>query len=318
MSEPIASTAADQTTPTIDQFGLLTDTAQEPATVSGPTGPRSRLRFIARTLVRKPGLLLSVLFLLLVLAWAVVPGVFTSYNPDNGIPSAVLHAPSAQYWFGTDDLGRDIYTRIVYGSARSLEAVAIAVVIGFFVGSTVGLVSGFLGGWTDSILMRCIDVLMAIPGLLLALAVVTVLGFGTVHVAIAVGVAAVASFARVMRSEVLRAKGETFVEAAVASGVRRWKILRKHVLPHSLGAVLSLAALEFGSAILAVSSLSFLGFGAPPPAPEWGSLVAEGRDYLTVAWWMSLLPSLIVVLAVLSANRIGRALSSNEREGASR
>lgn len=264
-------------------------------------------------LVRRPGLLLSVLFLVLVLAWALFPDLFTTRDPLAGVPRDKLHPPGAEYLFGTDHLGRDVFSRVVHGTALSLQATAIAVAVGLVVGSTIGVLSGFAGGRVDDVVMRFVDVLLSIPGLLLSLAVVTALGFGTVNVAIAVGIASVASFARLMRSDVLRTRTMTFVEAASVCGVRKPAVLWRHVLPHSLSSVLVLAALEFGAAILAVSSLSFLGFGAPPPAPEWGSLVADGRNYLVTAWWLTTLPGLVIALSVLAANRISRALDEGGR-----
>ncbi|MET9021949.1 ABC transporter permease [Actinopolymorpha sp. NPDC004070] len=273
-------------------------------------GPR---RWGLRRLLGQPGLVLAVLAILVALAWAAVPAVFTTYDPITGVPAQRLVPPSAQHWFGTDHLGRDLYTRVVYGAGLSLRATVIAVAIAFVVGSALGLLSGFFGGVVDTVLMRLVDVLLAVPGLLLSLAVVTALGFGTTNVAIAVGVAAVASFARVMRAEVLRVRRAAYVEAAGACGVRRITTLWRHVLPNSTGPVLALAALEFGSAILAVSALSFLGFGAKPPTPEWGSLVSEGRNYLATSWWYTTLPGLVVVAVVLAANRIGRALDAGRR-----
>lgn len=277
------------------------------------TSRRERRRRPAVFLLRRPGLLLSVLFLVLVFGWALFPGVFSSRDPLAGVPRDKLQAPSAEYLFGTDHLGRDVFCRVVHGTALSLQATAIAVAVGLVLGSAIGVLSGFAGGRVDDVVMRFVDVLLSIPGLLLSLAVVTALGFGTVNVAIAVGIASVASFARLMRSDVLRTRTQTFVEAASVCGVRKPVVLWRHVLPHSVGSVLVLAALEFGAAILAVSSLSFLGFGAPPPAPEWGSLVAEGRNYLVTAWWLTTLPGLVIAMAVLSANRISRALDEGGR-----
>lgn len=263
--------------------------------------------------IARPGLLLSVLFLVLVAGWALFPDLFAGRDPLTGVPRDKLQPPGAEYLFGTDHLGRDVFSRVVHGTALSMQATAIAVAVGLVVGSAIGVLSGFVGGVVDDIIMRLVDVLLSIPGLLLSLAVVTALGFGTVNVAIAVGVASVASFARLMRSDVLRTRTQTFIEAAEVCGVRKPAILLRHVLPHSLGSVLVLAALEFGAAILAVSALSFLGFGAPPPAPEWGSLVAEGRNYLATAWWLTTLPGLVIAMAVLSANRISRALDAGGR-----
>ncbi|WP_062349613.1 ABC transporter permease [Herbidospora yilanensis] len=258
--------------------------------------------------MRRPGLWAAVVFLAVVLAWAVVPEWFAPHDPLAGVPKEKLLPPSAAHWFGTDQLGRDLFSRVVHGASLSLSATALAVAVGFVAGTALGLLSGYAGGRLDEIVMRCVDVMLSIPGLLLSLAVVTVLGFGTVNVAISVGIAAVAGFARVMRSDVLRAGTQVFVEAAGALGVGRVRILFRHVLPHAIGSVLVLAALEFGTAILAVSSLSFLGFGAAPPAPEWGSLVSEGRNHLANAWWLTTLPGAVIVATMLAANRVSRAL----------
>lgn len=275
-------------------------------------GPARRLRLLSGTAWRQGSLLLAAAVLLLALGWAFFPEWFTSLSPYRTNTALRLRPPSAEAWFGTDYLGRDLYTRAVYGAALSLKATVIAVGIGLLAGCLTGLVAGFAGGRVEDALMRVIDVLLAIPGLLLSLTIMTVLGFGTVNVAIAVGVSTIAVFARVMRAEVLRVKSHLYVEAAMANGVRWLPNLFRHVLPNAAAPVLALAGLEFGAAILSVSSLSFLGFGAPPPAPEWGSLVAEGRDYLATAWWLTAMPGLVVVAVVLAVNRLGHALQHAE------
>lgn len=189
----------------------------------------------------------------------------------------------------------------------------IAVLVALVAGSVLGLLAGFRGGALDSAIMRCVDVLLAIPSILLSLALVTALGFGTTNVAIAVGVANLAQFARLMRAEVLRVRTGVFVEAARAGGVRWTGVLGRHVLPNALGPVLALATLTFGTAVLEVSALSFLGYGATPPTPEWGSLVAGGRGFLATAWWMTTFPGLTVAAVVLSANRLSRAIEGDVR-----
>ncbi|MGI6245648.1 MAG: ABC transporter permease [Pseudochelatococcus sp.] len=256
----------------------------------------------------QPVLLLSVLVLATVLSWAIAPELFTSRDPIRGIPRDALLPPSAEYWFGTDHLGRDIFTRTVYGSAITLQATALAVLIAFVVGGAVGVTAGFLGGRVDAVLMRLTDVLMAIPSLLLSMAIVTVLGFSIVNIAIAVGMSSVATFARLTRGEVLRWRVSLFVEAAETCGVSRLGVVWHHILPHALGPILALAALEFGAAVLDIAALSFLGFGTPPPQPEWGLLIAEGRNFIAVAWWYTTLPGLVVVASVLAANRVARHL----------
>jgi peptide/nickel transport system permease protein len=189
----------------------------------------------------------------------------------------------------------------------------VAVAVGLVAGSALGLLAGSIRGWVDDAIMRVMDVLLAIPSLLLSLALITVLGFGTINIAIAVGVASVANFARIMRAEALRVSTAVYVEAARSSGVRWHSILLRHILPNAAGPVLALSALEFGMAVLSISSLSFLGFGAPPPAAEWGSLVAGGRDYLVAAWWLVTLPGVVIAAVVLSTNRISHAFQDAER-----
>jgi peptide/nickel transport system permease protein len=270
--------------------------------------PRERVARALGFFVRRPGLVVSIVFVVLVLIAAFAPTVLASGDPAAGVPADKLQPPSAAHVFGTDYLGRDVYTRVVHGAALSLQATVIAIAVALVVGGLIGLLAGFVGRWVDESLMRVVDVLMAIPAILLSLALITALGYGTIKVAIAVGIASVANFARVMRAETLRIRQSTYVEAARSVGTRWHVTLVRHVLPNAAGPVLVLAVLEFGLAILAVSSLSFLGYGAPPPAPEWGSLIAEGRNYIAASWWLCAMPGFAIAATVLSVNRISRAL----------
>ncbi|AHH18710.1 putative ABC peptide transporter, membrane protein [Nocardia nova SH22a] len=258
------------------------------------------------------GPLLSVVVIALVLGWAFVPSLFAGADPRAAVPAEKFRGPSLQHWFGTDNLGRDMYTRMVHGATATLSATVLAVLLGLVVGSAIGLVCGTAGGILDTVVMRGVDVLLAIPELLSALVLITVLGPGTRNVAIAVGVALVARFARVMRAEVLRVRRAPYVEAAFASGVRWHTVVLRHILRTAYTPVVALAAVEFGVAVLAISSLSFLGYGAAPPSPEWGSLISEGRNYLVLAWWMTTLPGLVIVAVVLAAQRIGRVIGSTD------
>jgi len=259
---------------------------------------------------------LSLALFLLLLGWAFFPGLFTSLDPLLADPTQTLRAPSLQHWFGTDHLGRDLYARCVYGAALSLQATAIAVLIALLAGTLLGGIAGWFGGIADRVLAVLVEVLMAIPALLLAMAIVTAFGFGTLEIAIAVGLSSVAVFARLARGEVLRWRSRVFVEAARVVGVGSWTNLCRHVLPHATSPLLALAALEFASAVLAVSALSFLGFGAPPPQPEWGLLIAEGRNYMIAAWWYTTLPGLVVASVVLATQQLGRGLQRLQGEHA--
>jgi len=254
-----------------------------------------------------PTVALAFAVVALVIAWSLVPGLFTSHDPVNGVPADKLLGPGPGHWFGTDHLGRDLYSRVVHGTASSVTSALIAVVIGVVAGGLIGLLAGFLGGWVDIVLARLVDVLLAIPNFLLAVIVVTAIGFDTTNAAIATGVSAVAVFARVMRSEVIKTRQATFVESSFLLGGSRWHILLRHVLPNASRSVLPLAVLQFGLSILVIASLAFLGYGDPPPASDWGLLIAIGKDYLK--WpWLVYAPSLVTIVTVLSVNRISRWL----------
>jgi peptide/nickel transport system permease protein len=254
-----------------------------------------------------PTVVLSLLVLALVMLWSLLPGMFTTQSPVVGDTASKLAAPSAAHWFGTDYLGRDQYARVVYGTASSVTSALVAVLIGLVVGSAIGLASGFRGGWLDTTLGRFVDVLLAIPGFLLAVVIVSSLGFQTINAAIATGVSAVAVFARLMRAEVIRVRRAAFVEASYLSGGNRIQALLGHVLPNAYRSVLVLAVLQFGTSILVIASLAFLGYGDPPPASDWGLLVASGKTYPT-APWLVYAPALVIVATVLSVNRISRWL----------
>ncbi|SFT04549.1 ABC transporter permease [Saccharopolyspora flava] len=258
--------------------------------------------------VAKPGLLLAWVIVLIAVGWVLFPAAFTSYDPLIGNPSAGFSPPSAQHLFGTDRLGRDLFARSVHGAATTLAATLFAVLIGFGIGSLVGLAAGFLGGVIDTAIMRVADVFLAIPNLLLAMVIVSVLGYSTNNIALAVGISSVGSFARVMRADVFTVMTRDYVRAAYGLGVGRLGVVFGHVVPNAASSVLALAALEIGKAILAVAGLGFLGYGAPPPTPEWGLLVAEGRDFIAVYPWISLLPGAALAVVVLATHRISTSL----------
>lgn len=289
------------------------NTTQHRAKDSTPSAPRWVARLTAGLRAITPLQAVAGLIVLLAIAWALFPGVFTGQDPLLGTVSQRLQAPSAAHWFGTDHLGRDVLARVIYGSARSLGVTTLAVLVAGAVGTLLGLVAGYAGRAVETVIMRLVDVLQAIPSLLLSLAIVTALGTGTVPITVAVAVAAIPSFARITRGEVLRWRGSQFGQAARLDGIGPAGVLTTHVLPHAAGPVLALGALEFGNAILNVSALSFLGFGAPPPQPEWGLLVAEGRDYLSSAWWMTTLPGLVIAVVVLAVNIVARSLNKERK-----
>lgn len=259
------------------------------------------------------GTILAAAVIVLAVAWALLPSLFASHDPVASTQQA-LQPPSTAHWFGTDAMGRDLYSRVVHGTSYSLLAALIAVALGAAVGSAIGMVAGTLGGKTDVLLMRLVDVLLSIPTLLLSLSVIVLLGFGVVNAAIAVGVGAVATFARLSRAKAVQVSTSDFVEAAYGSGSTFLQVLRRHVVPNSLGPILALAAIQFGTAVLAISTLGFLGYGAQPPTPEWGLIIAEGRDYLATAPWLTLLPGAVLVVLVISTNQLGQQIQGQDND----
>ncbi|ALL79456.1 peptide ABC transporter permease (plasmid) [Pseudonocardia sp. EC080610-09] len=279
--------------------------AQADATGTPARRPRGRLHTVPATVW------VSLAAVALVVAWSLAPGLFTSRSPVDGIPAELFRPPSAQHWFGTDHLGRDVFARVVHGTASSVSSALVAVGIGLLVGGTIGLLAGFLGGVVDVLLARFVDGLLAIPSFLLAVVVVSALGFQTINAAVATGVSAVAVFARVARSEVLATRSAVFVEAAYVLGGSRRQVLTGHILPNAVRSVLPLAVLQFGLSILVIAGLAFLGYGDPPPASDWGLLVSAGRDY-PLAPWLVVAPALVTIVTVLSVNRISRWLRTTD------
>lgn len=218
-----------------------------------------------------------------------------------------LVGPSAQHYLGTDEFGRDLFSRILYGGRVSLLMGLVVVAIAGTVGIFLGVIAGYFRK-ADILIMQCVDVLLALPSLLLAIVIVAILGVGLTNAMIAVAIAVIPSFVRVVRGSVLSVRESEYVEAARALGVKNHKIIFKHILPNIASPIIILATLEFGSAILAAAALSFLGLGAQPPNPEWGALVYVGKSFLSQAWWMTVFPGLCIMLVVLGFNLLGDGL----------
>lgn len=285
-------------------------TKSAPTPTPTPT-PATRRR--SRTMLRRlhGGDWIAISFLAMLLIAIAAPGALTGNDPLDASPGNVLQAPSLAHPFGTDYLGRDALSRVIHGTGRTIGASLVAVAIGLGAGSLLGLVAAYFGRWVDGLVSRLVDVLLSIPSLLLSMVIVVALGFGTLNAAIAVGIASVATFTRLMRSEVLTVRNLPFIEAAHHIGAGPATVLLRHVLPNSYTAVLSMMALQFGSSILWIAALSFLGYGAPPPEPEWGLLVAEGREYIVSSPWLTILPGVVIVATVLSISRISALFSQN-------
>jgi peptide/nickel transport system permease protein len=262
------------------------------------------LRVLLRTRLAPFGLL--ILFGIVMLA--ATADFLTPYDPNEQHYSYVLKPPGADFPLGTDDLGRDVYSRIAYGSRISLEVGVIAVSIGMVLGTLIGLSAGYYGGWVDDVLMRTMDALRAFPALVLALSINAVLGPGIGNVMIAVGVVSVPTFARLAHGQVLSVREREYVLAARVTGVGAWRMMVVHILPNIASPIIVQASLGAAFAILAEAGLSFLGLGVRPPTPSWGSLLRTGYQYLSVAPWLSLAPGAAIFLAVLAFNLLGDGL----------
>ena len=263
---------------------------------------------VARRLARQRGAMVGAAILVALVVMATGAPRLASRDPIRTAPREALQPPGARYLFGTDQVGRDVLSRVLHGARLSLSVGLIAVGIAVTVGAPIGLVSGFYGGRLDAFAMRVMDVLLAFPGILLALAIVGVLSPGLGNVMIAVGLAAVPTYARLTRASVLSARELLYVEAARAMGGRDRVILARYILPNVVAPLIVTSTLGLGTAILSAAALSFLGLGSPPPTPEWGRMLSEGRDYLREAWWISTFPGLAIMLTVLAMNLLGDGL----------
>lgn len=263
---------------------------------------------IARGLRRRKAALAGLALFALIAAVALTGPRLAPYDPLRMDPLAALTPPGLQHPFGTDQYGRDILSRAIAGARLSLATGVGAVALALALGVAVGLASGVLGGWSDHLLMRLVDVLMAFPSVLFALVVVAVLGHGPVNVMVAVGLSLVPTFVRLVRGDVLAVREHVYVEAARALGVGAGRLAVRHVLPNVLPPVIVLATVAVAWSIILGASLSFLGLGPRPPTPEWGIDLANGRSYLLRAWWIASMPGLCIMVTVVAVNLVGDAL----------
>ena len=266
-----------------------------------------RRRRVLRRLARHKSAAIGFGIIVVLIVIALTAPLIAPYDPI-GLSRSVLQPPSGDHVMGTDNLGRDIFSRVVYGTRISLQMGFIAIAIAATIGTAMGLVAGTYGGLVDNVFMRFVDALMAVPGILLALTVAAVLGTG-LHVAmIAVGIAWIPGFARIVRSLVLQVNAMPYIEAAKSLGSSDTRLIWRHVLPNALTPVLVLASLGIGSAVLIGAALSFLGVGAKPPTAEWGIMLSEGRQFMRSAWWVMAFPGLAITVTVLAANLVGDGL----------
>ncbi len=282
-----------------------TDAGKAPPT---PLRSRSLWGDSLYRLTRNPGAGVGLILLVLLILAAIFAPQITRFDPVLLAPRDRLQPPSLEYWFGTDMFGRDIFTRVVFGTRISLLVGVVSVVIATLLGVSMGLIAGYFGGLADALVMRAVDVMLAFPGILLALVIVAVLGPDLLNAMIAVGISAAPTYARVTRGAVLQIKSSLFIEAATVIGASTWRIMLRHLLPNILGPIVVVVTLGVAGAIIAGASLSFLGLGARPPTPEWGLMLSEGRNFLRQAWWISTFPGLAIMATVLAINLVGDGL----------
>lgn len=290
------------TTPALD--------GSRPSILAGRTSARTGARPTA-------GELVSLTILAVLLVAAVAPNVLAPGNPLGIAPTEAFNAPSWAHPFGTDESGRDVYTRVVHGASQSLLIGLAATAIGIGLALVIGALGAIGGRALDFTTTRITEVLFALPGLLLALVFIAIVGPGVTTTTIAVGLSTAPGYARIIRSRILAVRGSGYVEAAVVLGRRPAGILARHVLPNAVAPVFVLATLGVGQAIVWASSLSYLGLGVVPPAPEWGAMLAAGRPYIGIAWWMTVFPGLAIVATAASATALGRSIQARTRRGES-
>lgn len=256
---------------------------------------------------RNPIGILGAVIVILTIVTAIAAPVIAPYSPSSQQSERLL-GPSMENPMGTDELGRDTFSRIVYGSRVSLQVGVIAVIIALAIGTYLGVVAGFYGGWIDSWLMRFVDIMFAFPGLVLAIVIAGLLGASRRNAMIAIGVVYAPAFARVIRGSVLAVMSEPYIESGRVAGATNWRLVRQHVLPNIVAPVIVMVTVYLSSAILSEAALSFLGLGTQPPEPSWGGMLNLARTYMRIAPWMAIFPGLAIMIVVLGFNFLGDGL----------
>jgi peptide/nickel transport system permease protein len=273
--------------------------------VAAPAQGRAEWRKSARTLTRNPLVLAGLVMVVGLILIAALAGLIAPYDPIANNVRAALQPPSSYYYFGTDRFGRDVFSRVVYGSRLSLMVALVSVTISAIVGVILGLISGYFRGWIDNVIGRVMDVFFSFPALLLAIGVAAMLGPGLNNAIIAIAVVYSPVFGRVVRGPVLVERGKEYVEAARVIGASSPRVILLHVFPNVLSPLIVQATITLSQAILVEAYLSFLGLGTQPPYPSWGTMLQEGRTFLETAPWMSIFPGLAIMLTVLAFNLLG-------------
>lgn len=268
----------------------------------------SLFRYVSSRILRNPLGAAGLIIVTLAAFVAVFAGVLAPFDPYQQHIDQSLEGPSAEHWFGQDDLGRDIFSRVLYGTRISLMVGFVTVGVSAVSGLIIGSISGYFGGWIDEVLMRITDILLAFPGILLAIAIMAILGPSLNNVIIALCIVGWKSYARLVRGEILKEKEKEYVQAARALGYSRTRIILFHLIPNTLNPVLVMATLGIATMIISEAGLSFLGLGTQPPTPSWGAMLSEGRQYLLQAYHLTTFPGLAIMILVLGFSFLGDAL----------
>jgi peptide/nickel transport system permease protein len=261
-----------------------------------------------RTLLAHPGAIFGIVVIGVQVVMAVFAPWIAPHPPNESYTNYVLTGPSGHFWFGTDELGRDILSRVIFGARVSLQIAAICVGIAATAGSLLGLLAGFYRGAADSVIMRAMDVVLAFPDILLAIAVIAILGPGLNNMMVAIGIALIPVYARTVRAATLQVADSEYVRAATVIGVARWRILFSHVLRNVWTPIIVISTVNVSTTILIAAGLSYVGLGAQPPTAEWGSMLNDAHNYLPADWWMAVFPGLAITFSVLAFNLLGDAL----------
>ena len=266
---------------------------------------KKRKNFFAKN---KTFTIFGILGIVVVLIAIFAPVVTGGIDPTKGVLADALQAPGSEHIFGTDKLGRDIFARVIYGARTSLIAAFSVVILAFLIGSVLGVLAGYYGKWLDAIIMRLSDMFIAFPGMILAIAVAGILGASIGNAVIAIALVTWPKYARLSRSLVLKVRDRDYVAAAIVTGSKTPRMLIKYMLPNAISTLVITAAMDIGTMMLELAGLSFLGFGAVPPTPEWGLMLSEGRAYMTSAPWLMIYPGLAIFIVVVIFNMLGDSL----------
>jgi peptide/nickel transport system permease protein len=269
---------------------------------------RSQFGEVSRRFAKNKGALFGLAFIIVLIVCALIPGVLAPYGYDEQVLSRQFQAPSKAFIFGTDQFGRDIFSRVIYGARVSLALGLISVTMSTVLGIILGSVAGYYGKFADNLIMRFIDIMLSIPNILLAMSIVAALGTGFFNLLIGIAVGGIPAYARVIRASILSVNEQEYIEAAHSIGASDWRIITGHIIPNCMAPIIVQATMSIAQAILFAAGLSFIGLGIMPPTPEWGSMLSAGRAYIRDYWWVVTFPGLAIMMTVFAINLLGDGL----------